>query len=159
MECDEHPPGTSASKPWTWRNARIVAMASDGGGLATQVCVPEWQNSRTQGPIFSGFVRVCGLKAGEKFLNRLEGGCDQFNFPVRRNVEPAVNMLDRRASSGSISGSNRTLMNPNGDGSLKYVATDMGALKAGHYDLNLDMLGATVARAEVVNRYGDSYGL
>jgi len=119
-------------------------MTSEGGGLATQVLIPAWQNSRTQGPILGGFVKVCNLKAGDKFLVRLEGGYDRFNFPARRNVRPAVNMIDRRASSSSISGSNKTLMDPNGDGSLTCVVTDMGALKAGHYDLNLDMPGATV---------------
>jgi hypothetical protein len=143
LECDEYPP----------------AMTAEGGGFATEVCVPAWQNSKTQGPILGIFARRCNLKAGDKFLLRLEGGCDRFRFPARRDVEPTFNMLARRSSNESISGSNGTLADPNGDGSLTYVATHLGQLKAGNYEFDLDLSGATVVQVEVVNQYGDSYAL
>jgi hypothetical protein len=129
-------------------------MVQEGGGLATRVCIPALQNSQTQGPILGRFVQVCDLKKGEKFLVRLEGGCSQFSFPPKERRDG--NAFWPRTTTILVSQTNNTLRNPNGDGSLTYVAVDLGQLQNGHYDIVATFNG-TIAQASVLNQYGDSY--
>ncbi|PLN79982.1 hypothetical protein BDW42DRAFT_201424 [Aspergillus taichungensis] len=131
MECDEYPP----------------AMSLEGGGLATRMCVPAKQNSRTQGPQFRLFVTTCGLKRGDKFLLRLKGGCSRFNFPARR---------DDATQTVGIADEDVTFRDPNDDGSLTYVAVGLGDLKVGHYEIDAKFNGS-VREAVVLNQYGDEY--
>ncbi|PLB33859.1 uncharacterized protein BDW47DRAFT_134714 [Aspergillus candidus] len=131
MECDEYPP----------------AMSLEGGGLATRMCVPAKQNSRTQGPQFRLFVKTCGLKRGDKFLVRLKGGCNRFNFPARR--EDATHTI-------GIADEDATFRDPNDDGSLTYVAVGLGDLEVGHYEIDAEFNG-TVREAVILNQYGDEY--
>ncbi|KAH6618315.1 hypothetical protein B0J18DRAFT_275982 [Chaetomium sp. MPI-SDFR-AT-0129] len=161
LECDEYPP----------------AMFTEGGGLATKVCVPKEQNSKFQGPQLSDLVRECDLKKGEKVLIRLKGGCKQFSFTprqARRDSEDTDFILDSEETGDSheLSGpvqardvpegpnfgdSTSELLDPYQDGSLTYVAIPLGELADGHYELDAKIPGKSVVRAEVVNLYGDSY--
>lgn len=154
-------------------------MFLEGGGFATRVCVPAQQNSRFQGPLLSNLVRKCDLKKGEKVLVRLKGGCRQFSFTPRRDLDNADFILDTKeipdseeegshALSGPVQardvpegptfdGSTSELLDPYEDGSLTYVAIPLGELADGHYELEAKIPGKTVTRAEVVNLYGDAY--
>ncbi|KAL2022194.1 hypothetical protein VTK56DRAFT_6023 [Thermocarpiscus australiensis] len=150
LECDEYP----------------RAMFTEGGGLATHVCVPSSQNSRLQGPILSNIQRYCGLKKGDKVLVRLIGGCSQFNFPARQardlggskdeNESGALGIRDITPQ-GTFSNSSSFLLDPYGDKSLTYVGIPLDELDAGHYDLEVRFSGQEVVRAEVLNQYGESY--
>jgi hypothetical protein len=146
-------------------------MFTEGGGLATRVCVPRSQNSRLQGPILSDIQRLCGLKKGDKVLVRLAGGCGQFNFPVRKvrdlgstdededEDEDESGVLGVRdiTPEGTFSNSSSFLLDPHGDESLTYVGIPLGELEAGHYELEAQFSGQEVVRAEVLNQYGESY--
>jgi hypothetical protein len=139
----------------------ILAMFLEGGGLATTVCVPAAQNSRTQGPIMSRVQDLCDLKMGDKVLLRIVGGCSQYNF-----TQPPTNGGGRNKITDAhetvkdaISNSSTTLLDPFQDGSLTYVGVPLGELEAGRYQLDISMSSELVTRAEVLNQYGDSYAM
>ncbi|KAJ7226193.1 hypothetical protein C8J57DRAFT_1481795 [Mycena rebaudengoi] len=163
FQCDEYPPAT----------------LNPVGGGQTRWCVPRYQNSGTQGPMLSNFLRRCGLKAKDKVLVKIKGGCNKYKFP--RNFEPdstfdvfnpvpvsptstppvlinqvPAHTLQRRATV-QLDASNGTLRNPNGDSSLTYVAVEIDELADGHYDFQVTFEGGTIDNVTVMNKYGDEY--
>ncbi|KAJ6571555.1 hypothetical protein B0H19DRAFT_662564 [Mycena capillaripes] len=165
FQCDEYPPAT----------------LNPVGGAQTRWCVPRYQNSGTQGPMLSNFLRRCGLGAKDKVLVKINGGCNKFNFP--RNFEPdsildvfkpvpvlesqtptppvltnevTTHLLQRRATV-QLDAFNGTLRNPNGDLSLTYVAVEIDELADGHYTFQVSFEGGTIDNFTVMNKYGDEY--
>ncbi|KAJ7334023.1 hypothetical protein DFH08DRAFT_879944 [Mycena albidolilacea] len=167
FQCDEYPP----------------AVLNPVGGAQTRWCVPRYQNSGTQGPMMSNVVLRCDLKAKDKVLVRIVGGCSKYNFP--RNFEeeystfgdlfkpvpispvptPTLPVLKntgmhtpRRRATIQLDASNATLRNPNGDSSLTYVAVEIDELADGHYDFEVSFAGgAAIDNVTVLNKYGDQY--
>jgi hypothetical protein len=120
-------------------------------------------------------VRNCDLRKGQKVLYRVAGGCPSSQVkreeddnvkqspvtPVKRKEDDHVEeslALHQRADSSTItlSGTNTTLRNPNGDGSLTYIAVDLGALQDGHYNLGVS-LGGSVDNVTVLDSDGNTY--
>jgi hypothetical protein len=120
--------------------------------VQSQTCIDWYQNSGTQAPIISGIVRNCDIKAGDKMLVHIEGGCSQF---VYKRSQLPDRMLQRRQTI-QVSSSNATLRNPNGDGSLTYVAVDLGELANGHYDVQITLDGQ-VTNVTVLDSDGEEY--
>lgn len=92
-------------------------------------------------------------------LYRVAGGCP--SIQVKREEDDNVKQsppLRPRADSSTItlSGTNATLRNPNGDGSLTYIAVDLGALQDGHYNLGVS-LGGSVDNVTVLDSDGNTY--
>ncbi|KAH8805790.1 hypothetical protein F5884DRAFT_458996 [Xylogone sp. PMI_703] len=142
-QCDEYPP----------------AQFNQVGNVQSALCIERYQNSGTQGPLLSNLIRICGLKKGQKVLYRVAGGCP--SSQVKREEDNNVKQspaLHLRADSSTItlSGTNTTLRNPNGDGSLSYIAVDLGALQDGHYNLGVS-LGGTVDNVTVLDSDGNTY--
>lgn len=134
-------------------------MLNQKGNVQTKMCIPQYQNSGTQGPLMSRIVHHCGMKKNNRVLVRLEGGCSRF----AKRAEPdgaesgGTGTLQRRETI-QISTANATLRDPYGDGSLTYVAVDLGELEDGHYDLRLDV-GGRVDNVTVLDSGGDAYAV
>ena len=116
------------------------------------LCIPWYQNSGTQAPIISALVRNCKITQGSKVLVHIEGGCGAFT--KKRTVHDGRSLQRRQGL--QISGTNSSLLNPYGDGSLTYVATDLGVLQGGHYDLQVN-LGGQIDNVTVLDNDGDVY--
>jgi hypothetical protein len=65
-------------------------------------------------------------------------------------------LLPRAGTAIQLSGNNATLRDPRGDGSLTYVAIDLGTLQDGHYDLKVNLNGA-VSNITVLDSDGETY--
>ncbi|KAJ6589942.1 hypothetical protein DFH09DRAFT_1074433 [Mycena vulgaris] len=168
FQCDEYPPAT----------------LNPIGGAQTRWCVPQYQNSGTQGPMLSNFLEKCGVQAKDKVLVKIKGGCSKYNFP--RNFKPAYSIFDdvfrplpvsptpthpavnnnemnaahilQRRATVQLDASNATLRNPNGDSSLTYVAVEIDELADGHYSFQVSFAGGTtIDNVTVMNKYGDEY--
>jgi hypothetical protein len=150
-------------------------------GAQTRWCVPWYQNRGTQGPMLSNVIRRCGLKAKDKILVKIIGGCSKYEFT--RNFEeeyfiaddlftPVPNFLvpthpvwnntgvhtPRRRATVQLDASNATLRNPNGDSTLTYVAVGIDELADGHYDFAVSFAGAaTIDNVTILNKYGEEY--
>jgi hypothetical protein len=77
------------------------------------------------------------MNAGDKMLVHVVGGCGQF-VPKRDLYH--MHTYQRRTAI-QISGSNATLSDPNGDGSVTYITSSLGELQDGHYDIQTDFDG------------------
>ncbi|PPQ79314.1 hypothetical protein CVT24_007814 [Panaeolus cyanescens] len=77
FECDEYPP----------------AVLNPRGGAQTRWCVPKYQNSGTQGPMLSNFLKKCGVKGKDKMMVKIKGGCKRFNF-ARSELESEAERFD-----------------------------------------------------------------
>ncbi|KIN03422.1 hypothetical protein OIDMADRAFT_51385 [Oidiodendron maius Zn] len=142
-QCDEYPP----------------AQFNQLGNVQSALCIEWYQNSGTQAPLLSNLVNICKLQKGQKVLYRVAGGCP--SIQVKREEDDNVKQsppLRPRADSSTItlSGTNATLRNPNGDGSLTYIAVDLGALQDGHYNLGVS-LGGSVDNVTVLDSDGNTY--
>jgi hypothetical protein len=140
MECDEYPP----------------AVLNDGTYGQTRMCIEGYQNSGTQGPMLSRLVSQCGLAKDDQVKVRIEGGCKGFNFSKKKR-EDHLQEFQRREEI-VMSGSNATLRDPMGDGSLTYVALTMEELDDGHYDMTVSFDGA-VHNVTVMDKYGEVYAV
>ncbi|RTE68450.1 hypothetical protein BHE90_017172 [Fusarium euwallaceae] len=151
-QCDEYPP----------------AAFNQATNVQTRLCIEQYQNSGTQAPILSALVRECKLKPGDKVLYRVEGGCPG-NIVKRDETQEAPPadltdtaavaaraLLPRAGTAIQLSGNNATLRDPRGDGSLTYVAIDLGTLQDGHYDLKVNLNGA-VSNITVLDSDGETY--
>ncbi|KAH7471359.1 hypothetical protein FOMA001_g13749 [Fusarium oxysporum f. sp. matthiolae] len=151
-QCDEYPP----------------AAFNQATNVQTRLCIERYQNSGTQAPILSALVRECKLKPGDKVLYRVEGGCPG-NIVKRDETQEAPPadltdtaavaaraLLPRAGTAIQLSGNNATLRDPRGDGSLTYVAIDLGTLQDGHYDLKVNLNGA-VSNITVLDSDGETY--
>jgi hypothetical protein len=139
------------------KNADESATLNPKGGQQTRVCIPQYQNSGTQGPMWGKIIKNCGIKANDKVLIRMKGGCKQYNLPPGNIGKRDVPYFLRRSNNViDLASSNGTLRNPYGDGSLLYVAAEIEELKDGHYDFQVKFDG-TIDSAEILNMYGDVY--
>lgn len=102
----------------------------------------------------SGIVRECNITKGDKVLVRVEGGCK--GVLKRRDLEHPEHFYIYERDPKQLSGANSTLRDPNGDGSLTYIWTDLGELKDGHYGLQVKLQGE-VDNLTVLDAYGDVY--
>ncbi|KAK9443847.1 uncharacterized protein VB005_02372 [Metarhizium brunneum] len=136
-ECDEYPPGLAAAF-----NQKI--------NVQTRLCIDAYQNSGTQAPILSKLVQYCPIKKGDKTLFRVEGGCGSasvkrdFNPKLgHQPTTPPLGVLQRRQEDSTFHffSANATLRDPYGDGSLTYVAINLGALDDGRYHLEITLDG------------------
>jgi hypothetical protein len=122
------------------------------------LCIEQYQNSGTQGPILADLVQYCNLRRGDKVLYRVEGGCP--STIVKReedHVEESPALYPRADSTTiTLSGANATLRDPNGDGSLTYVAIDLGTLQDGNYNIGVNLDG-TVDNVTVLDSDGNKY--
>jgi hypothetical protein len=140
MECDEYPPAVLNQGP------------------QTRVCIPAYQNSGTQGPMLGSLRNRCDLQKGDKVKVKIDGGCKGFKFE-KREAEGTLDhaFLHRRADATvSLTGSNATLRNPMGDGSLLYISLETDELADGHYDFSVAYAG-TIQNVTVMNAYGEEY--
>ena len=117
------------------------------------MCINWYQNSGTQGPLLGRVVTKCAMSAGDKLLIKIEGGCSQF-APTANTVQ-TKGILHKRQTI-SISDSNTTLRNPFADGSLTYVAVNLGDLGPGTYNLQVS-LGGQVDNLTVLDSDGETY--
>ncbi|KAF7288984.1 hypothetical protein MIND_01415100 [Mycena indigotica] len=161
FQCDEYPPAT----------------LNPVSGLQTRWCVPRYQNSGTQGPMLSKFLRKCGVNAKDKVLVKIKGGCNKYNFPRELPVnapapradsfDPAITetpaaaspSLERRKSTTvKLDASNATLRNPYGDSSLTYVAVEIDELADGDYTFEVSLSGgSSIDNVTILNKYGETY--
>ncbi|KAI9369635.1 hypothetical protein BJX61DRAFT_518755 [Aspergillus egyptiacus] len=142
-QCDEYPP----------------AQYNQEGNAQTALCIERYQNSGTQGPILRAITRVCKPSKGDKLLIRVEGGCP--DYFIKRDDEvaelpPVLMPRQEETNTLTISSANATLRDPLGDGSLTYVAVDLGELPDGHYDLDVALDGP-VTNVTVLEADGDTY--
>jgi hypothetical protein len=93
------------------------------------------------------------MSAGDKLLIKIEGGCSQF-APTANTVQ-TKGVLHKRQTI-SVSDSNTTLRNPFADGSLTYVAVNLGDLGPGTYNLQVS-LGGQVDNLTVLDSDGETY--
>jgi hypothetical protein len=119
------------------------------------MCIDRYQNPGTQGPMLSAIVQNCDLQAGDKMMVHIEGGCGQFATAVNNNNKRKDGALRKRQAI-QISNSNATLRNQNADGSLTYVAVDLGQLGGGQYNLQVS-LGGLIDNLTVLDSNGDNY--
>lgn len=98
--------------------------------------------------MLGGVVTNCKMSPGDKLLIKIEGGCGQF-------APPGKTLLNKRQTI-SISDSNTTLRDPLADGSLTYVAVNLGDLGPGVYNLQVS-LGGQVDNLTVLDSDGESY--
>jgi hypothetical protein len=132
----------------------MTATFNPKGGAQTRWCVPKYQNSATQGPMLAKFISKCGIKANDKILVKIKGGCRSYNFPKKRDGTNTP-VLKARANI-ELESSNSTLRNPYGDGSLQYVAVSVDELADGHYDFTVNFDGQ-IDNATILNKYGEIY--
>ena len=118
------------------------------------MCINWYQNSGTQGPLLGSVVTNCDMQAGDKLLIKIEGGCSQFAPPLSKIKRTDAGL--RKRQDISISNSNTTLRNPHGDGSLTYVAVDLGDLGPGTYNLQVSLSGQ-VDNLTVLDSDGETY--
>ena len=156
FQCDEYPPGLPPlySHRCPKSNKATTATLNPKGGAQTRWCVPMYQNSGTQGPMLSNFLQRCGVKANDKILVKIKGGCKSYNFPTKRD-DSHIPILRSRANI-ELDSSNATLRNPQGDGSLLYVAVEIDELADGHYDFTVKFDGQ-IDNATIMNKYGEEY--
>ncbi|KAL2867735.1 uncharacterized protein BJX67DRAFT_352169 [Aspergillus lucknowensis] len=143
-QCDEYPPAS-------WNQAE---------NAQTALCIERYQNSGTQGPILQKITKYCKPNEGDKMLIRVEGGCGGARAKREDEPEyfpfPALMPRQEDSTSLTISSSNATLRDPMGDGSLTYVAVDLGELDDGHYDLEVNLDGP-VTNVTVLEADGETY--
>lgn len=139
----------------------MAAQYNQQGNAQTALCIEHYQNSGTQAPMLGGITRNCKPSKSDKLLIRVEGGCpDHF---IKRDDDEAVDahishLMPRQEGTNklTISSANATLRDPMGDGSLTYVAVDLGELQDGHYDLNVALDGP-VTNVTVLEADGETY--
>jgi hypothetical protein len=142
-------------------------MAFEGGGLATRVCVPSEQNGKQQGSRLWSMTKRCGLKRGERFLIKIEGGCNSISEPSTYTTDDSpdndaniagTKKRDVATVPMAISGSDVTLWDPAGGRSFTFVAVDLDYLEMGDYDLEVTFNG-TAERIAVIDDGGAEYAL
>jgi hypothetical protein len=138
------------------------ASTYEGGTWATLVCVPREQNSRYQGKQMSRFYKNCGLKRGDKFVVRIEGGCSNVKPPVDWYLDPPTRRdlayTKREVITGpvGINETDSTLRDPQGDGSFTFMALGLDELNQGRYELSVEFSG-TADRISVIDNSGEEY--
>jgi hypothetical protein len=129
----------------------------EGGGDATKICIPAYQNSGTQGPMLSILIDKCNLQEDDQIKVRIKGGCKNVLGP-RQLSEASTPSTAPQASPSvvSLTGSNDTLRNPYGNGSLQYVWVDLGELQNGRYDIEASFDGE-IGKVAILNSDGYEY--
>ena len=128
--------------------------------MATRVCVPVKQNSKTQGKMISRLIASCGLQRGDKFAIRIEGGCKDVPAPVDWILEPptkrTIELTERETVTepSNIGDADSTLNDPLGDGSLTFVALGLDELKQGRYEMSVSFNGS-VEELSIVDYTGE----
>ena len=100
----------------------------------------------------SNLIRQCDLKKDDKVLVKIEGGCK--GITKRDGLVEDENLLKRDTL--QLSNYNTTLRDPNGDGTLTYIWTDLGELANGHYDLKIDVQGQ-IDNLTIIDSEGEVY--
>jgi hypothetical protein len=104
--------------------------------------------------MLSKFLNKCDVKANDKILIKIKGGCKSYNFPKKRD-DSHIPVLRSRTNI-RLDSSNATLRNPQGDGSLLYIAVEIDELADGHYDFTVNFDGQ-IDNATIMNKYGEEY--
>jgi hypothetical protein len=94
------------------------------------------------------------VNANDKILVKIKGGCKSYNFPMRRD-DSHIPVLRSRTNI-QLDSSNATLRNPQGDGSLLYVAVEIDELADGRYDFTVKFDGQ-ISNVTIMNKYGEEY--
>lgn len=112
-------------------------------------------------------ITRCGIKRGDKFLIRIEGGCNSISEPrtyaADESLVDGAKIADTKKRDVAtvpvaISGSDATLWDPAGDRSFTFVAVDLDYLQMGDYDLEVSFKG-TAERIAVIDNGGAEYAL
>lgn len=86
---------------------------------------------------------------------KIKGGCKSYSFPPTKRDDKHIPVLNPRTTI-QLDSYNTTLRNPQGDGSLLYVAVEIDELVNGHYDFTVKFDGQ-IDNATIMNKYGDEY--
>lgn len=134
-------------------------MAAEGGKGAHKTCINGTQNSGTQAPIFSAFVRNCKPAEGQKFVVRMEGGCrirepeDNTEADGFSRREPGT--INRRQSPpidafGTAVSEFITVNN------MSYVYVPIKDLANGHYRFQMSLKGEAKS-VQIMDENGETY--
>jgi len=99
------------------------------------------------------------MQPNEEFLVRVEGGCqdvDDIEAPSNKPPGSKVEHLTRRDDNLQISNANSTLLDPYGDGRLRFVAASLGELQTGTYNLTV-LVDDVVEALIVIDEAGIEY--
>jgi hypothetical protein len=106
--------------------------------------------------IFASKTR-CNLQDGDKFVIRIEDGCEYLGLTKRQPSQPTTS-ASNVPSSMSLNGYNATLRDPTtfGTNLSNYIAVQLGELEVGSYSITVG-LSEQITELYVVDGEGGDY--
>lgn len=107
------------------------------------------------------FYKDCGLKRGDDYMVRIEGGCTNVRIPkdwayYKKVPKPKKKPSKRQVQIGisTINGTESELTDPFGDGSFTYIALSLGELEQGRYNITV-IFNGTASEVSVLDDGGE----